>query len=179
MHRSNNLWTCDSGATSLQGWIFSHLIRSHRGTASTGKCVPTICVIASHLISFHLTSCLVSVFIHHISSHLVSSYLIISHLISLLPPHLISCLLCLPQLFSAHHNCLYLFSSEFFSFQHSSASPFCAARLNLALHRSSHVRSSQLIHLTSSQLFTAHWPKTCSKTRSRRQKPQKVRCRSL
>ena len=107
--------------------------------------------VSSHFISFHLMPCLVFHPPHLISSHHISSYLIISHLIS---SPLISGLLCLSQLFSADHNSLMsselfsslLSSSEFFSFQLSSASPFCYS----ALHRSSHVRPSQLIpsHLT-------------------------------
>ena len=134
----------------------SHLISSHRSFSLkvliASHCHHSLC----HRISSRFISCRVSFSIRRISSHPIishhiSSYLIISHLIS---SPLISGLLCLSQLFSADHNSLMsselfsslLSSSEFFSFQLSSASPFCYS----ALHRSSHVRPSQLIpsHLT-------------------------------
>ena len=136
--------------------IFSHFIWSHRVAVSLGNwsfhpIVTAVCVIPSHLMS-----CFSAFFT---SPHLLSSHLISSHLI--LSSHLMSSLL-----FAALRSWSQLVSSEFshlFS-AHLNYSLFSSSQLLrstqlvstqlLALHLSSHVRSSQLIpsHLSSSQL---------------------------
>ena len=136
--------------------IFSHFIWSHRVAVSLGNwsfhpIVTAVCVIPSHLMS-----CFFSVF-HLASSPLISSYLISSH--PLLSSHVFSpfrsssqlITTCIIRVFSS-----LLSSSELFSFQLFSASPFYAARLNSALS-SSPLFSCQVVstHPISSQLISA------------------------
>ena len=139
-----------------------------------------------HLISSHVVSSqrfsphLISPSL--ISSHVVSSQRFSPHLISpsLISSHLISCLFSFSKPFSADRNCSHLFSchlslspllsahldSSLFSYsQPLHSTKLVSTQLLSALHRSSHVRSSQLIpshliadfsgFLSSSQLMSA------------------------
>ena len=150
MFRINIFMTCRSSAIiSFKVGSFScHLISSHRSFSwmfslhHIASHVGGVCVIPSHFMSFHVVSS------QRISSHLMSSLL--------------------PHLLSADHNCSHLFSYHLNSSLLSSSqllhsTPILRSLSQLrssvfsVLHRSSHVRSPQLIpsHLTLSvsQLF--------------------------
>ena len=155
--------------------------------------------VSSHLISTHLISCLLSFSqlfsADHNCSHLFSCHLSFSHF---LPAHLNSSLFSSSQLLHSTQ----LVSTQFFSALHRSShvrsSQLTPSHLISAFLRSStllsscqlisyifsaHLSSSQLLSalLTSAQLSSAHSqiistlvrPKTCSKTRFRRQSRKK------
>ena len=142
MARSKNFldFSCRRHLISFDVWIFTHIIWSHCVAASLGNC------------SLHPNVTTVCV----ISSHLIPSPLISTCAFSpfLRPPHLITA-----PLISSH------VTQAFLSF---SSTQLVSTRLVLALHRSSHVRSSQLIpsHLISACLSLLRFSRLFSALRS-------------
>ena len=118
----------------------SHLISSHRSFSWK-------LLIASHC---HRSLC------HPISSQLISSH-VFSSFFHLISSHPMSCLLSLPQLFSADHNCSHLFSCHL-SFSHLFSSHLSLSQLfsNFSQFFSTLLSSPQLVsaHLMSSHLFS-------------------------